>query len=92
MDYQISNIGAGIIIVYSIAILLFVIWPLVRLLRKFRWKWGLVTPVALTLFAAPWAEEYWIAWHFAQACNNAGVHVYKKVEVEGFYHANGGGL
>jgi hypothetical protein len=33
----------------------------------------------------PIAEELWIAWRFAQACENAGTFIYKKVQVEGFY-------
>jgi hypothetical protein len=84
MNYQISNVGVGIILAYSALVLLFVIWPLAGMLRKLRWKWEVLGPVALVLLAAPWAEEYWIAKNFYEACQNAGVHVYKKVEVEGF--------
>jgi len=85
MSYQISNIGIGIIAVYSFVVLLVITWPLAKLFRKFRWKWAVIAPPTFALLAAPWAEEYWIASHFAQACQDAGVHVYKKVEVEGFY-------
>jgi len=35
--------------------------------------------------ALPWAEETWIAWHFNETCKEAGVKVYRQVEVDGFY-------
>ncbi len=84
MNLQISPIGIGIIAVYSIAVILVIAWPLSYLLRAWRWKWLLIVPLVLPLLAAPWAEEAWIAWHFEQACKNAGVHVYQSVEVEGY--------
>lgn len=39
-------------------------------------------PVAMVL---PWSEELWIAWHFGQACEEAGTFIYKTVTVDGFY-------
>ncbi len=56
-------------------------------LRK-RWKraWIVMVPLFLLLYAAPVAEEFWIAWNFGQLCKkDAGIFVYKTVEVEGFY-------
>ena len=56
-------------------------------LRK-RWKkaWTLMVPLFLLFYAAPVAEEFWIAWNFGQLCKkDAGLFVYKTVEVEGFY-------
>jgi hypothetical protein len=91
MNLQISFIGVAIIAVYSLAVLLVIAWPLSRLLRNWRWKWLLIVPLVLPLLAAPWAEEVWIAWHFQKACKDAGVHVYRTVEVEGFYDATGSG-
>lgn len=90
MNYQIGIVGAGIIAVYSALVLLIIVWPLGKLLKRFSWRWRVVGPVAFILLAAPWAEEYWIARNFALACEDAGVHVYKQVEVEGFYDATGG--
>lgn len=84
MNYQIGTVGAGIIAVYSALILLLLVWPALKLLKRFRWKWAVVGPIALVLLAAPWAEEYWIARNFQIACEDAGVHVYKQVEVDGF--------
>ncbi len=55
-------------------------------LRRWRgWKF-VITPLALVLLALPWADEVYIAWRFQESCKDAGVHVYKKVEVEGFYN------
>jgi hypothetical protein len=33
----------------------------------------------------PFADEFWIAWRFREACKDAGVHVYKTATVAGFY-------
>lgn len=85
MNYQISAIGVGIIAAYSCFVLMIVAWPLNKLFKAFRWKWVVIVPPVLALLVAPWAEEYWIARSFHEACQDAGVHVYKKVAVEGFY-------
>jgi len=56
-------------------------------LRK-RWKraWMVMVPLFLLLYAAPVAEEFWIAWNFGQLCKkDAGIVIHKTVEVEGFY-------
>lgn len=58
-------------------------------LRK-RWKraWIAMLPLFILLYAAPVAEEFWIAWHFGQLCKkDAGIFIHKAVEVEGFYDA-----
>lgn len=92
MNYQIGIVGAGIIAVYSALVLMIIVWPLSKLLKRFSWRWVAIGPIAFVLLAAPWAEEYWIAHNFELACKDAGVHVYKQVEVEGFYDATGGGI
>ena len=82
-DFQITPIGIVIIAIYSFvvgAIALF----LGQLLKGIRWRWWLLAPPALLLLALPWAEEAWIAWHFTEACKDAGVKVYRQVEVEGY--------
>jgi hypothetical protein len=56
-------------------------------LRK-RWKraWMLMVPLFLLLYAGPVAEEFWIAWNFGELCRkDAGLFIYKTVEVDGFY-------
>lgn len=58
-------------------------------LRK-QWKraWIVMVPLFLLLYAAPVAEEFWIAWNFGQLCRkDAGIFIIKTVEVEGFYDA-----
>lgn len=47
----------------------------------------LLAPPILVL---PYADELWIAWHFERACRDAGVAVYRRVEVEGYANATGG--
>ncbi|HQU80925.1 MAG TPA: hypothetical protein PLU47_15845 [Azonexus sp.] len=82
--FQITPFGIVIIAVYSFAIGLSAL-VLSRLLKNLRWRWLLLAPPALLLMALPWGEEAWIAWHFNEACKEAGVKVYRQVEVEGFY-------
>ena len=82
--FQITPIGIVIIAIYSFAIIV-VALLLSRALKKLRWRWWLLAPPALLLMALPWAEEAWIAWHFNEACKEAGVTVYRQVEVDGFY-------
>lgn len=77
-----SLILIGLIYVVGTAALA-VLWYLLR-----RWKvvaWALVVPLWLGLLVAPWLEELWIAYHFGQACKDAGLVITKKVQVEGFY-------
>jgi hypothetical protein len=82
---MITPIGIGIIGIYSAIVGVVLLWPLFRLLRNSRWKLWIVSIVGLPILAAPWAEEAWIAWHFNEACKDAGVKVYRQVEVDGFY-------
>lgn len=82
--FMITPIGITVIAVYSFAILMAALF-LSRLMPKFRWKWALLAPPAALLLSLPWAEEAWISWHFKEACKDAGVTVYRQVEVEGFY-------
>ena len=87
MNYQISIFGVGIIAAYSGFVLLVIWLPLNKLLKTFRWKWVAIAPITIMLLSLPWAEEAWIAWSFHKACKDAGVHVYKKVIVDGFVDA-----
>jgi hypothetical protein len=47
-----------------------------------------MVPLFLLLYIGPIAEELWIAWNFDRLCKkDAGIFVYKTVEVDGFYDA-----
>lgn len=82
---MITPFGVGIIGIYSAIVGVVLLWPLFRLLRNSRWKLWIVSIVGLPLLVAPWAEEAWIAWHFNEACKDAGVKVARQVEVDGLY-------
>ena len=84
MRLEISVFGLLIIAFYSAVVLVVVALPLRKLLAEYRWKWAVIVPPVIALLALPWAEEIWIAWHFNQLCKDAGVHVVRQVEVEGF--------
>ncbi|MFM9971978.1 MAG: hypothetical protein ACKVQK_26660 [Burkholderiales bacterium] len=54
-------------------------------LKSFRVR-KVILPVIATVFVVlPISEEFWIAWNFGQACNEAGTFINKKVQVDGFY-------
>lgn len=84
--YILSPIGMVVIAVYSFVILL-ATFLISRPLKRFRWTWFVLAPIMLVLISLPWAEEAWISWHFAEACKDAGVKVYRQVEVEGYLDA-----
>jgi hypothetical protein len=82
MNLQISPFG--VIIASPFYLLAYLL--LLRFWRKLRaspMRWGILalTPIVLAL---PFADEFWIAWRFREACKDAGVHVYRQVTVEGF--------
>jgi hypothetical protein len=88
MSMQITIFGLVIGTIYSWIVigLLIVFWyPL----RRWRFTWVPFVAVGLVAIVAPWAEEYWIASRFEELCKGAGVHVYRTVEVEGFYDDTG---
>lgn len=74
-------------------IIIAVFYALAATVLLFAWLWlrrwrhwrAVLIPVALVALIAPWADEVWIAWRFGQLCKDAGVHVYRTVEVDGFY-------
>jgi len=82
-EYMMSPVGVVVIAVYSFVILMIALF-FSRLISSLRWRWGLLTPPVFVLLSLPWAEEAWIAWHFTEACKDAGIHVYRKVVVEGY--------
>jgi len=52
------------------------------------WKhaWILIIPLLPVFAIWPWWEELHIAWNFGQLCKkDAGIFIYKTVEVDGFY-------
>lgn len=81
---MITPIGVGIIGVYSAIVCFVILFPLSRRLQHSRWKWWVLSTVGFPFLAAPWAEEAWIAWHFNEACKDAGVKVVRQVEVDGY--------
>lgn len=84
MTLQISPFGITIIAVFyalSVGLLLL----LARRLRDWKGRWFILAPLALVAIALPWADEIYIASRFAKLCEGAGVHVTRKVEVDGFF-------
>ncbi len=84
--YIISLVGVVVIAVYSFLILVIALL-INRLLSRFRWKWVVLAPAVLVVLSLPWVEEAWISWHFNEACKDAGVTIYRQVEVEGYFDA-----
>jgi hypothetical protein len=63
------------------------------LAKRVKRSWVVIIPLYAVLAIAPWVEELWIARNFGQLCKkDAGIFVYKTVEVEGFYDVTGATL
>ena len=84
MPLQISIIGLFIILMfYSVAALsLAAFW---KVLPVGRGRRVIIAALAFIALALPLADEMWISWHFNDLCKSAGVHIKRKVEVDGFY-------
>lgn len=83
MNIQFSIVGMIIILLfYGVCAGLLVL--LAFWIKEKRYSWIVVSPLAVIALALPWVDEVWIAWHFKEICKDAGVHVIRKVEVEGF--------
>ncbi|TNF92100.1 MAG: hypothetical protein EP297_14065, partial [Gammaproteobacteria bacterium] len=87
MTIQFSIISYIIIAVFYLlsAGVLAMLWQVLRFLPGSKIVfWVLATVVT----ALPWADEVWIAYHFNDACKDAGIHVKRQVVVDGFYKAS----
>lgn len=83
-----SPILLGAIYVLGTGLLL---WFGAWLRKRMKKPWIVMAPLFALLYIGPVAEEFWIAWNFGQLCRkDAGIFVYKTVEVEGFYDATAG--
>ena len=54
-------------------------------IRHLRYRWRLFVPLILFIMVLPIADELWISYNFYEVCKDAGVHVTRKIEVEGYY-------
>ena len=72
--FAISCLGLGVF---------WVVWTKVLRRKRSNRVFFVAALIALLL---PWTEEFWIAYNFGQLCRkDAGVHINKVVEVDGFY-------
>ena len=89
MSLPFSFVGSFIYLVYVAIVLLVIALPISRwLLNDKPWKWWVIIIIVTPLIAAPIAEELWIKSQFETLCKDAGIHVKRKVEVEGYYDAS----
>jgi hypothetical protein len=84
MTLQVSFISLLIVAVFY-AMAGGVLVLLDRAMRPGQWRWAVTAPIAVAALIAPWVDEVWIAWRFHELCKDSGVHIVRKVEVEGFY-------
>ena len=88
MSFPFSIIGTLIYIFYVAAIIGIVAIPLyLFVFKNNRWKWFFISPIVILLVLAPVAEEVYIQHRFETLCEDAGVHVKRKVKAEGFFDA-----
>jgi len=84
-----SVFGIFIIFAYTVVILAVVVILHFLLLRRYLWRWVITVPLVLgaaALAAAPFIEEARIASRFEELCKDAGIHVVRKVEAEGYFY------
>lgn len=81
---EIYPIGLAIASVFWIPAYRFVLRPLSRSWKEKPWRMPALGVLALGLLVLPYADELWIAWRFSSLCEDAGVHVTRMVEVDGF--------
>ena len=84
MEIQFSIISYFFMMIFYVISLgiLSVLWRLIepgRLGRVF------MSSIAIVVIVLPWIDEIWIAYHFHEACKDAGIHVSRQVNVDGFY-------
>ncbi len=84
---QITPIGLAIASVFWIVGYKFVLRPLWQACEAKPWRRAPIAVLALAFLILPYADELWIAWRFSNLCEDAGVHINRKVEVEGFVDA-----
>jgi hypothetical protein len=76
--------------VIGLALIALLWWWLAKRMKR---PWAVTVPLLLVLALGPWVEEFWIAWNFGRLCKkDAGIFIYRTVEVEGFYNATGATL
>jgi hypothetical protein len=85
MKLEITVIGWVIIFVFY-AVAAAVIALLFRRSKK-TLRTILLVAVVPVIVVAPLADEAWIGWHFREACKDAGVHVIRAVQVDGYLDA-----
>jgi hypothetical protein len=70
-------------IAYGLLALTF--FGVIHVTRKTRNRGIVLVALGLIFLLLPIAEELWIAWHFARACDEAGTLIKRQVKVAGFY-------
>lgn len=85
MFIQFTIIGKIVYVGYVGMVILFMLF-LLWLVRETPLKLKMMGVIALVLITAPVAEETWIAYCFEKVCENAGVHVKRKVKADGYYN------
>jgi hypothetical protein len=54
-------------------------------LKRLRTRLWAVPFYLLLAYAIPLGDVTWHSWHMARVCSKAGIHIYRSVEVDGFY-------
>ncbi len=91
MNFPFSIIGFFVYLFYIFIVMLVVVLPLRQwILKNKTWQWWVINPIAFVFLAAPIAEEYWIQYQFKTLCADAGVHVVRRVVVDGYYDSTYG--
>ena len=89
MDYPFTVIGSFVFIIYIFIVITVVIAPLWIIVLKSRsWRWWAISPMAILLISYPIAEELWIQHQFSRLCDDAGIHIQRKVFAYGYFDSS----
>ena len=88
MQVFITPFGIIIMAIFYLVVTFLMIF-LWKKIRHLHCRWWLFVPLILFIMVLPITDELWISYNFYEVCKDAGVHVTRKIEVEGFYDETG---
>ena len=85
VPFGISGLGWMFIVLVWLPLCAWLLVVIGRRLRGRRWKWLALPVIALVMLAIPLGDDAYIQWRFNRLCRDAGIHIKRTVEVDGFY-------
>jgi hypothetical protein len=83
--FGVSGLGWTLIVLAWLPLCAWLLVAIGRSLRGRRWKWLALSLIAFVMLAIPLGDDAYIQWRFNRLCRDAGIHIKRTVEVEGYY-------